>query len=60
MHLRLRGIKRGLRTKGDTHIADPLAKEQLQDLQPGEDRTVFEEAWMYGMWMRVVVTLSPA
>ncbi|GGR07651.1 hypothetical protein GCM10008957_20420 [Deinococcus ruber] len=55
----LEGIKRCFRIKENTRIDDLLAKEQFQDLQPGEVRSVFEKAWVYGTWMRVVVTLSP-
>ena len=55
-----KGIKRCFRIKENTRIDDLLAKEQFQDLQPGEVRSVFEKAWVYGTWMRVVVTLSPA
>ena len=58
-YLRWKGIKRCFRIKENTRIDDLLAKEQFQDLQPGEVRSVFEKAWVYGTWMRVVVTLSP-
>ena len=34
-------------------------RDQFKDLQPGEVHTVLEKAWVYGTWMRVVVTLSP-
>ena len=37
-----------------------LSSHQFTDLQPGKVRSVFEKAWVYGTWMRVVVTLSPA
>lgn len=60
VYLRWKGIKRCFRIKENTRIDDLLAKEQFQDLQPGEVRSVFENAWVYGTWMRVVVTLSPA
>ncbi len=39
---------------------DLLARDQFKDLQPGEVRSVFENAWMSGTQMRVVVMLSPA
>ena len=55
-----KGLKRCFRIKENTRIDDLLAKDQFQDLQPGEVRAVFEKAWVYGTWMRVVVTLSPA
>ena len=59
-YLRWRGVKRCFRIKENTRIDDLLARDQFKDLQPGEVRTVFEKAWVYGTWMRVVVTLSPA
>ena len=58
-YLRWRGVKRCFRIKENTRIDDLLARDQFKDLQPGEVRTVFEKAWVYGTWMRVVVTLSP-
>ncbi len=58
--LRWKGIKRCFRIKENTRIDDLLARDQFQDLQPGEVRSVFENAWVYGTWMCVVVTLSPA
>jgi len=58
--LRWKGIKRCFRIKETTRIDDLLAKDQFLELQPGEVRSVFENAWVYGTWMRVVVTLSPA
>ena len=58
-YLRWRGIKRCFRIKENTRIDDLLARDQFKDLQPGEVCTVFEKAWVYGTWMRVVVTLSP-
>jgi hypothetical protein len=58
--LRWKGIKRCFRIKENTRIDDLLARDQFQDLQPGEVRSVFEKAWVYGTWMRVVVTLPPA
>jgi len=60
VYLRWKGIKRCFWIEENTRIDDLLAKEQFQDLQPGEVRPVFENAWVYGTWMRVVVTLSPA
>ena len=59
VYLRWRGIKRCFRIKENTRIDNFLAKDQFKDLQPGEVRAVFEKAWVYGTWMRVVVTLSP-
>ncbi len=60
VYLRWRGIRRCFRIKENTRIDDLLARDQFKDLQPGEVRTVLEKAWVYGTWMRVVVTLSPA
>ena len=48
-----KGIKRCFRIKENTRIDDLLARDQFKDLQPGEVRTVFEKAWVYGTWMRV-------
>jgi len=59
VYLRWKGIKRCFRIKENTRIDDLLANEQFRDLQPGKVRSVFEKAWVYGTWMRVVATLSP-
>ena len=59
VYLRWKGIKRCLRIKENTRIDDLLARNQFNDLQPGEVRAMFEKAWVYGTLMRVVVTLSP-
>ena len=59
-YLRWRGIKRCFRIKENTRIDDELARDQFENLQPGEVRAVFEKAWVYGSLMQVVVTLSPA
>ncbi|WP_407571991.1 transposase [Deinococcus altitudinis] len=58
-YLRWRGIKRCFRIKENTRIDDELARDQFENLQPGEVRSVFEKAWVYGSLMQVVVTLSP-
>ncbi|MGY2897149.1 hypothetical protein ACVWZX_005195 [Deinococcus sp. UYEF24] len=42
--LRWKGIKRCFRIKENTRIDDLLAKDQFQNLQPGEVRSVFEKA----------------
>ena len=55
-----RGVKRCFWIEEDTRTDDLLARSQFKDLQPGEVCAVFENAWVYGTWMRVVVTLSPA
>ena len=59
-YLRWRGVKWCFQIKENTRIDDLLARDQFKDLQPSEVRTVFEKAWVYGTWMRVVVTLFPA
>ena len=59
VYLRWRGIKRCFRIKENTRIDDLLAKEQSRDLQPGEVRAVFENAWVYGTWMRVLGDKGP-
>ena len=43
-YLRWKGIKRCLRIEENTRIDDLLAKEQFQNLQPGEVRTLCEKA----------------
>ena len=53
-------MKRWFRIKENTCVDDLLARDPSMVLQPGEVRTVFEKAWVYGTWMRAVVTLSPA
>ncbi len=57
--LRWKRIRMCLRIKENTRIDDELARDQFADLQPGEVRSLFERAWVYGGWMQVVVTLSP-
>jgi len=37
-----------------------LARDLFTTLKPGEVRTLFEGTWVYGGWMHVVITLSPA
>ncbi len=44
----------------NTRIEDDPARDLFTTLQPGEVRTLFERTWVYGGWMHVVVTLSPA
>jgi len=58
--LRWKGIKRCFRIKETTWIDDLLAKDRFLELQSGEVHSVFKNAWVYGTWMRVAVTLSPA
>ena len=60
VYLRWKGIKRCLRIKETTRIDDQLARDTFTDLHPGEVRALFERTWVYGTWMQVVVTLSPA
>lgn len=58
--LRWKGLRMCLRIKENTRIDDELARDQFLDLKPGEVRSLFERAFVYGGWMQVVVTLSPA
>lgn len=57
--LRDRRIKRCIRIRESTMLDDQPARDQFQNLQPGEVRGVFDGAWVYGNWMQVVATLSP-
>ena len=43
-----------------TRIEDELVRDLFTTLQPGQVRTLFERTWVYGGWMHVVITLSPA
>ncbi len=58
--LRWKRIRQCLRIRENTRIEDELARELFTTLQPGEVRTLFERTWVYGGWMHVVITLSPA
>ena len=60
VYLRWKGIKRCFRIKENTRVDGELAQDQFTNLQPGEVRALFEKAWVYGSWMQVVVTRSPA
>ncbi|GGK42162.1 hypothetical protein GCM10008955_39930 [Deinococcus malanensis] len=58
--LRYKRIRQCLRIRENTRIDDDLARDLFTTLQPGEVRTLFERTWVYGSWMQVVMTLSPA
>jgi len=58
--LRWKGIRQFLRIRENTRIDDELARDLFTTLQPGEVRTLFERTWVYGRWMHLVFTLSPA
>ena len=58
--LRWKRIRQCLRIRENTRVEDELARELFTTLQPGEVRTLFERTWVYGGWMHVVITLSPA
>lgn len=57
--LRDRKIRRCIRIRENTLIDDSPARDAFQDLKPGEVRSVFERALVYGSFMQVVATLSP-
>lgn len=58
--LRWKRIRQCLRIRENTRVEDDLARDLFTTLQPGEVRTLFERTWVYGGWMHVVITLSPA
>ncbi len=58
--LRWRHIRQCLRIRENTRIEDELVRGLFLDLKPGEVRTLFERTWVYGGWMHVIITLSPA
>ncbi|ACO47510.1 IS4-like element ISDds3 family transposase [Deinococcus deserti] len=58
--LRWKRIRQCLRIRENTRIDDELARDLFAGLHPGEVRTLFERTWVYGGWMQVVITLSPA
>ncbi|PJI55804.1 IS4 family transposase [Methylobacterium radiotolerans] len=58
--LRWKRIRQCLRIRENTRVEDELARDLFTTLQPGEVRTLFERTWVYGGWMHVVITLSPA
>lgn len=57
--LRDRQIKRCLRIRENTVLDEEPARDDFQNLKPGEIRELLERIWVYGRWMRVVATLSP-
>ncbi len=58
--LRWKRIRYCLRIRENTRIDDEVVRDLFTTLQPGEVRTLFERTWVYGGWMHVVITLSPA
>ncbi|CAM3601542.1 Transposase, IS4 [Deinococcus frigens] len=58
--LRWKRIRHCLRIWENTCVNDELARDLFMTLQPGEVWTLFERTWVYGGWMNVVITLSPA
>lgn len=58
--LRWKRIRQCLRIRENTRIDDELVRDLFTTLRPGEIRTLFERTWVYGGWMHVVITLSPA
>ncbi|UBV45486.1 IS4 family transposase (plasmid) [Deinococcus taeanensis] len=58
--LRWKRIRQCLRIRENTRTSDELVRDLFTTLQPGQVRTLFERTWVYGGWMHVVITLSPA
>ncbi|BBN97071.1 IS4 family transposase [Deinococcus grandis] len=58
--LRWKRIRQCIRIRENTRIEDELVRDLFTTLQPGQVRTLFERTWVYGGWMHVVITLSPA
>ncbi|GGM18344.1 hypothetical protein GCM10010841_28060 [Deinococcus aerophilus] len=58
--LRWKRIRHCIRIRENTRIEDELVRNLFTTLQPGQVRTLFERTWVYGGWMHVVITLSPA
>ena len=58
--LRWKRIRLCLRLRENTRIDEDLARDLFTTLQPGGVRTLFERTWVYGVWLHVVITLSPA
>ncbi|MDK2014797.1 transposase, partial [Deinococcus sp. 43] len=58
--LRWKRIRHCIRIRENTRIEDELVRDLFTTLQPGQVRTLFERTWVYGGWMHVVITLSPA
>lgn len=60
LFLRWKRIRQGIRIRENTRIEDELVRDLFTTLQPGQVRPLFERTWVYGGWMHVVITLSPA
>lgn len=60
LFLRWKRIRQCIRIRENTRIEDDLVRNLFTTLQPGQVRTLFERTWVYGGWMHVVITLSPA
>lgn len=58
--LRWKRIRSCLRIRENTRVDDEVVRDLFSTLKPGEVRTLFERTWVYGSWMNVVITLSPA
>lgn len=58
--LRWKRIRQCLRIRENTRLGDEVVRDLCTTLQPGQVRTLFERTWVYGGWMHVVLTLSPA
>jgi len=58
--LQRQGIRRAVRIRKDTILDDLRADEWFDDLQPGRFRVIAEKASVFGEWMCVVATRSPA
>jgi len=58
--LRRKGIRRAIRIRKDMVLDDLQADEWFGDLQPGQFKMIAEKTWVFGEWMRVVATRSPA
>ena len=58
--LRWKRIRQCIRIRENTRLEDELVRDLFTTLQPGQVRTLFERTWVYGGWMQVVITLSPA
>ena len=58
--LRWKRIRHCIRIRENTRIEDELVRDLFTTLQLGQVRTLFERTWVYGGWMHVVITLSPA
>jgi len=58
--LRRQGIRRAVRIGKDTILDDLRADEWFDDLRLGQFRMIAEKTCVFGEWMRIVATKSPA